>query len=734
MKHTTLVASTLLALAAPAAAQWSDNFEGYAANQVLQNVGGWFGWDNVPAAAGSVDSQRSRSFPNSLRVTGTTDAVRPALGATSGRWTLTAWQYIPAPQAGDLYFILNNVYNHGGPYSWTGQLKCAGGMVTDDMRPHTARPIVFDQWVQYRVDINLDTNTVAFFYNNQLVSQGTYASGTTPRALVNIDLFSTGGVCNWDDISLAWRGDSFETYTPPLVLNNVGGWAGWDNVPAVAASVDGTRARSMPNSLLVVGTTDAVRPLIGITSGRWVLTAWQYIAAPGGGELYFILNNVYNHGGPYSWTTQLKATGGVVTDDMRPHTARPIVFDQWVEYRIDIDLDGNTVAYHYNGQLVSQGTYAASGPRAIANIDLFSVGGTCNWDDISFVEASTAPCYETNLGTALALGDDQTVSRPLGFTFPYSGGSATTIGICSNGFIWLDGTQTNAAWTNSVASFLGSTIATPRISPMWRDLNPSAAGSDDVYFNAFPDRAVITWHQVVRFGGTVPMTVQCQLLSDGSVYFYYAGDIDAAGGNADSGRSLIGVKGIAGNVADPGNTDYTAALPVSTTVPTVYEFIGDSVNFDLRNRCIRFVPNLSGGYRVSFRNDCGAASSSYGAGCPTGTPLTLAASAPPRLGTTINLNVTNVAIGADIGAMLFGVNTMNVSLTPIGFPGCSVYTTMNLVAGLTLTPPTGTVPMSVPLTTALIGGVLNAQAAVVKNSAPTSTHASNGLALIFGKN
>jgi hypothetical protein len=249
-------------------------------------------------------------------------------------------------------------------------------------------------------------------------------------------------------------------------------------------------------------------------------------------------------------------------------------------------------------------------------------------------DTMTPPCYETSLGTALNLTDDQTVARPLGFTFPFPGGSTTSIGICSNGFIWLDSTQTSNDFSATVAEFLGSGQAAPRLTPCWRDFNPDAAGSDDVYLNTFSDRAVITWHNVVRFGGTTPMTVQCQILSNGSVYYFYDGNIDGTGGTFAEGRSLIGIKGGVGAVADPGNTDYTAALPISTTVPNVYEFIADSVNFDLRNRCIAFTLNATNGYDVAFRTDCGASLSTYGVGCPAGTPLTLAGSGAPVLGTT----------------------------------------------------------------------------------------------------
>jgi hypothetical protein len=225
------------------------------------------------------------------------------------------------------------------------------------------------------------------------------------------------------------------------------------------------------------------------------------------------------------------------------------------------------------------------------------------------------------------------------------------------------------------------------------------------------------------------MTVQLQMLADGSFYVFFDANLDIT-----SGAILPGIKAATGNVADPGATDYTAALPVSTAVPVAYEMFASATTFDMRGRCLRFVPNATGGYAISFRADCGAVASPYGVGCPASSPVTLAASAPPLLGTTFDLNVTNVPALADAGAMLLGVARTNVGLTPLGLVGCTSYTTMDLTAALPLTPPTATLPVVVPLWAGLVGIELNAQAAVVTNTGPVTTHTSNGLTLVFGKN
>lgn len=213
MKHTTLIAGALLALAAPAAAQvWAgDNFDSYADGTVLQNVGGWRGWDGVAGAAGTVTSVRRQSLPHSMRCNGTTDAVHPNIGATCGKWTFTAWQRITLGDlaAGPVFLILMNDYSDGGPYGFTVEVRATNstGMIEDDfidgvMRTGAPLPIIYDRWVQYRCEIDLDADTITTFYDGVQLSTGKYTILGGPAEIENIDLFSAGGTCFWDDISL----------------------------------------------------------------------------------------------------------------------------------------------------------------------------------------------------------------------------------------------------------------------------------------------------------------------------------------------------------------------------------------------------------------------------------------------------------------------------------------------------------------------------------------------------
>ena len=198
MKRLFMMSCAALALTAAAHATWIENFDGYALGTVLDNVGGWYGWDNTPSAAGTVVNDQWLSSPHAIGVSNTlgNDAVHPFDPITEGAWTFTAYQYIPSGLVGTTYFILNNVYNHGGPYEWGIEMHmdAGSGMVNEQIRDAggaNATPIVYDQWVEIRVEFDLDLNTVDAYYNNVSIASGTWTTAGYPTlAFANVDLYA----------------------------------------------------------------------------------------------------------------------------------------------------------------------------------------------------------------------------------------------------------------------------------------------------------------------------------------------------------------------------------------------------------------------------------------------------------------------------------------------------------------------------------------------------------------
>ena len=195
----------VVGLASAASAQFSDGFETYPDGPLF--AGGWDGWDASPGARGEVTSAFAHSGEKSILITGGADAVHPFSGEfTSGLWTLTAWMLLfQNDHTTDTFFIVNNEYNHGGPYTWTIEMQfdVTTGTVIDDFRSHTPIPIAYGQWAKIRIDFDLDNDTQSTFYNGQLLSRGTMTrSAGDPLVIANIDLFTLGATSYFDDISI----------------------------------------------------------------------------------------------------------------------------------------------------------------------------------------------------------------------------------------------------------------------------------------------------------------------------------------------------------------------------------------------------------------------------------------------------------------------------------------------------------------------------------------------------
>jgi hypothetical protein len=337
----------------------------------------------------------------------------------------------------------------------------------------------------------------------------------------------------------------------------------------------------------------------------------------------------------------------------------------------------------------------------------------------SAVLAQTPPCFESNIGPDLQLGDDQVTTRALGFTFPFAGRSTAVISISSNGFVWLGSNSDSGCCNGSLAEFL-SELA--RIAVVWTDLDPSSGGS--VHLATFPGRAVVTWNAVPEYGEFQNITAQVQLLADGAVIVAWQSPLAVV-----SHATLVGITP-GGSTPGVRALDFTTALPVNTgTSPTVYEVFGPS-QVDVGGMVASFVPNGQGGYQITRRSDCSFAGfSPIGSGCPPALPVTLVASAAsrPAIGTNFDMVVGDAPAGATAAAMLYGTDAGGISLTALGMPGCTLYSTGAFLQPFVVQGRYSVVTLPIPPVQALIGTVLHNQAALVAPGAnPRGIVASNG--------
>lgn len=195
---------------------WNENFEAYSNGQVLYQVGGWTGWDDTQSVCGSATTARAHGGTKSVLIEGADDAIHQFTGLTSGSGTISAWIYIPVSSfVSDTYFIIQNVYNHGGPYDWCIEVQFdfegdgggGPGTVVDDFRTETnAPPIQFDTWVQIRCEVDIDNDTITTYYGNTEVSTGILFVDAGVPEIANMDLFTLGTTSYYDDIAVLGLG------------------------------------------------------------------------------------------------------------------------------------------------------------------------------------------------------------------------------------------------------------------------------------------------------------------------------------------------------------------------------------------------------------------------------------------------------------------------------------------------------------------------------------------------
>jgi len=209
-------AALLVIVPAAAGTDWSDNFDSYAAGNGLIGQGGWDGWDSSAAAEAFIVDSISLSTPNSVAIIPTTDIVQE-FAETAGDWYMTSWSYVPTGSTGKQYFIMLNNYTSGGAHvnaDWSVEIEfdSGTGQLTDHYSTSTT-PIIYDQWVEVKIDIHLAQNTYDIYYNSAFLASNAWQTGGAD-AIAALDLFSDGGsTVFWDDCSLVEQPGALEQTT-----------------------------------------------------------------------------------------------------------------------------------------------------------------------------------------------------------------------------------------------------------------------------------------------------------------------------------------------------------------------------------------------------------------------------------------------------------------------------------------------------------------------------------------
>ncbi len=172
-----------------------EDFDSLAVGASMHDVAGWEGWYGDAGVAARVTDAVAHSGVQSLELVGGRDDLVPNWPQqTSGQWTLTVMQYCPssAPKAGKMYFGVLSAYDSAGQSAgWIGSLIAdfATGKAYCEEDKAVQVDLVYDAWVELRVEIDLYSQVAHLYYN------GVYLA-TRPAS-------SVAGVDMWPDENIA---------------------------------------------------------------------------------------------------------------------------------------------------------------------------------------------------------------------------------------------------------------------------------------------------------------------------------------------------------------------------------------------------------------------------------------------------------------------------------------------------------------------------------------------------
>jgi len=214
---------------------WSENFDSYGAGTLLGGQGGWFPWENAPAADANVTNVQSHSPANSVEIKGTCDMVHEWDNVNTGNCTFRAWAYVPADFDGSIYIILLSLYA-GSASKWDLQIHFnSATLMLEDYDSVNATPYVIDGWGEVRVEIDFINDWQKVYYNDVLWLSKSWTHGTSGEgvlALDAVDLFGESGTAVYYDDASVWATEA--PAQPELDIGTITGGFG------VKASVKNT--------------------------------------------------------------------------------------------------------------------------------------------------------------------------------------------------------------------------------------------------------------------------------------------------------------------------------------------------------------------------------------------------------------------------------------------------------------------------------------------------------------
>lgn len=231
-------------------------------------------------------------------------------------------------------------------------------------------------------------------------------------------------------------------------------------------------------------------------------------------------------------------------------------------------------------------------------------------------------CPDRAFGAALGSGDDTVFpAQPIGFAFPFAGATYTDVHVCCNGFVYLSNAGTPAPgpgdYSATAAEFASGS---PRIAPMWTDLNVLPAANGQVYLNSTAAKCTVTWDNATGYAGLGVVAgplqqIQLQLFPSGEIRFFYSANVTNQSTIAGGSAAICGATpGMGATLPAPSDLSVGGA----TADNTLFEEFLVANTIDLGGLGVTLIPT-SPGYAFVAGAPSGCASVvNYGNGCIDG--------------------------------------------------------------------------------------------------------------------
>lgn len=234
--------------------------------------------------------------------------------------------------------------------------------------------------------------------------------------------------------------------------------------------------------------------------------------------------------------------------------------------------------------------------------------------------ASLAAQDCSNLGTPLGNGDETVFPiQPIGFAFPIGGTTYTDVHVTTNGHMYLSNAGVPAPgaadFTATVAE-LGS--GSPRVAPLWNDLNMMPANNGMVYIeNSSGTVCTVTWKNAQNYNGALSggplFDIQAKLFPNGDVQFFYSPNTT---NNSTQPTWAVGICGVTPGLGATLPAASNLSAGGATADATLFEDWQTPLTFDLANNSLYLVAQ-NPGYAFATagpQTNCGSVTT-FGTGC-----------------------------------------------------------------------------------------------------------------------